>query len=325
MSHLKAWHWIAVAAVIVLAAAALWALQGRQAAHDAIPAEQQAVVGRALDWLRGQQNADGSYDAGFGHPAGVTCDAVLAVAAAGEDATGWVSESAGMSMTQYLTASAHEYAVDAASSGKLVVALSAAGLDPRNAGGDWVAHLQSFCDGSGTYDVGAVGQAWAILALAAAGEIIQPQAVDVLKAAQLETGAWASAFGVDNDTVAYAMQALMAAGEPHNSPAIQQALSFLHDQQNDDGGFPAIKPSEWGTDTNANSTANVIMALHAVGEDPTGQHWARPAGNPVSALVALQAEDGRIEYQPGTGEPLLSTVQAIPALMNCSLPFPAGR
>jgi hypothetical protein len=102
-------------------------------------------------------------------------------------------------------------------------------------------------------------------------------------------------------------------------------LAFFKEQQNEDGGFPAIKPSDWGTESNANSTANVIMALVAVGEKPTGERWTKAGGTPMKALLALQAADGRIEFQPGIGEPLLSTVQAIPALMNATLPLRARK
>jgi hypothetical protein len=41
----------------------------------------------------------------------------------------------------------------------------------------------------------------------------------------------------------------------------------------------------------------------------------------MTALLALQAADGRIEFQPGIGDPLLSTVQAIPALLDKTLPL----
>ncbi len=313
--------------LVVLAVAAVWACSERQPAgpQSAVPPEQRAAAEKALTWLRTQQRDDGSFDAGFGHPAGVTCDATLATVAAAEDPAAWSSGPGKPSMAEYLANSAHEYAVDAATTGKLIVALVASGHDATNFGRDWVGHLQSFNDGSGAYDPGSVGQAWAILALDAAGEEISTEAVDVLKSYQLETGAWASAFGPDNDTVSYVLQALVSAGEPPDSTAIRRALAFFQEQQNDDGGFPAIKPSEWGTDTNANSTANVIMALLAVGEDPTAPKWTKPGGNAMTALLALQADDGRIEFQPGVGEPLLSTVQAIPALLNKRLPLRMER
>lgn len=283
---------------------------------------ERAAATKALDWLRTQLQEDGSFNIGFGHPAGVTCDAVLAIAASGADPSSWRRAAGSASPVDYLANTAGEYAVDAATTAKLVVTIAAAGLNPRDFGReDWVARLQSFSDGKGTYDAGAVGQAWSILALKAAGERVPPEALDVLKSYQLETGAWNSAFGPDNDTVAYTVQALIAGGEPKSSPAIQRALDFFAGQQNDDGGFPAIKPSEWGTDTNANSTANVIMALLAVGERVSTGRWKKTGGDPMAALLKLQTADGKIEFQPGVGSPVMATVQSVPALLGKSLPF----
>jgi iron complex transport system substrate-binding protein len=289
-------------------------------------AQSSAEVQRALGWLRTQQLDDGSFNAGFGHPAGVTCDAVLAVAATGADPAAWRSAEGKPSLMDYLAANAAGYAVDAGSTAKLVVTVVAAGLDPRAwAGKDWVALLKTLQNQPGVFDPSSPGQAWAILALAAAGEIVPASAVTTLKAYQLETGAWPSAFGPDTDTVGYVLQALAAAGEPKDSPSIAKALEFLQSQQNDDGGFPAIKPSEWGTDTNANSTASVIMGLIAVGADPQARQWTRTGGSPLAAMLHLQASDGRIEFQPGTGSALMATVQAIPALMRKNLPFHVAR
>jgi hypothetical protein len=143
----------------------------------------------------------------------------------------------------------------------------------------------------------------------------------VLKSYKLETGAWNSAFGPDNDSVGYVLQALAAGGEPNNSATIQKALAFFETQQNEDGGFPAIKPSEWGTDTNANSTASVIMGLIAVGETPSGGRWSRLGNTPLSALLKLQTADGKIEFQPNVGSPVLATVQSIPAILGRPLPI----
>lgn len=287
--------------------------------------QENPAVSKALAWLRTQQQADGSFNAGFGHPAGVTCDVALAIAAAGGDPATWRAAEGQPSIMDYLAASANEYTVDVASTAKLIVTLVAAGRDPRQWNGqDLLARLKSFAQSEGVYDSSGAGQAWAVLALAAAGEK-QPAAVNALKAQQLESGAWLSAFGPDNDTTSFALQALIAGGEPKNSAAIQKALTFFESQQNDDGGFPAIKPSDWGTDTNANSTASVIMALAAVGEKPTAKRWSKAGGDPLKALSALQAADGRIEFQPGVGNPLLSTAQAIPALLGKTLPLRAKR
>jgi squalene cyclase len=280
------------------------------------------AAGKALEWLRSQQQEDGSLNIGFGHPAGVTCDVVLAIASRGGDPTTWRTAAGKPSLVDYLATTASEYATDAATTGKLIVTVSAAGLNAKGFGGkDWLALLQSFAKTAGSYDAGAVGQAWAILALKAAGEKVPAEAVTLLKSYQLENGAWNSAFGPDNDTVAIVLQALVAGGQAKDSTVIQKALAFFETQQNDDGGFPAIKPSEWGTDTNANSTANVVMALLAVGQDPTAEMWKKSGGDPMSALIRLQTSDGKIEFQPGVGSPVMATVQAIPALQGMTLPL----
>ncbi len=311
-----------VLVALLLAFVVMLAACATAAPTPAAYSQEKAAASTALGWLRAQLQDDGSFNVGFGHPAGVTCDAILAIAAADKDPAQWRAASSSPSMTDYLAATASEYAVDAATTGKLITTLVAAGQKPRDfAGVDWIARLNALAADGQTYDPGSVGQAWAILALKAAGEKIPSGAVSVLKGYQLETGAWASTFGVDNDTVSYVLQALVAGGEPANSQTVQKALAFLEGQQNDDGGFPAIKPSEWGTDSNANSTAAVIMALNALGQNPGSARWTRASGNPMQSLLALRSADGRIEFQPGVGDPLLSTVQAIPALYGASLPM----
>jgi hypothetical protein len=314
------------AGVLLITFLAMTGLAVGCAPKQAATSAEHVAASKALDWLRTQQQEDGSFDIGFGYPAGVTCDAVLAVAASSGDPATWRTAAGKPSSVDYLAAHASEYATDAATTGKLIVTIVAAGLKPRDfAGNDWMALLQSFSDSKGTYDVGAVGQAWAILALNAAGEKVPPEAVAVLRSYQLETGAWNSAFGPDNDTVGYVLQALAVGGEPKDSVTVQKALAFLETQQNADGGFPAIKPSEWGTDSNANSTAIVIMGLFAVGERPNSEKWSKSGNTPLSALLKLQAADGKIEFQPGVGSPVLATAQAVPAILSETLPIRAGR
>ena len=322
MSRNRSWLPKALTLTIVLLVIAAAGCAPKEAATSA----ERTAASKALNWLRTQQQEDGSFNIGFGHPAGVTCDAVLAIVANGDDPATWRTATGKPSVVDYLAATAGEYAMDAATTGKLIVTIAAAGLKPKDFGGkDWVALLQSFSDGKGTFDPGAVGQAWAILALKAAGETVPAEALTVLKSYQLDTGAWNSALGPDNDTVAYVLQALIAGGEPKSSAAIQKALAFFETQQNDDGGFPAIKPSEWGTDTNANSTAGVIMGLVAVGETPATGKWNKAGNNPMSALLKLQTPDGKVEFQPNVGSPVMATVQAIPAILSKALPLRPGK
>jgi len=287
-----------------------------------LPSPGVRAVNKAMPWLRAQQQTDGSFSAGFGHNAGSTCDAALAIVAAGGDPATWSSTEGDPSTTDYLIAHADEYATDASTTGKLIVALVACERDPYDVNGlNLVKRLQSYATTPGTYAAGTIGQAWAMLALNAVRQSMPAEALTTLKSHQLGTGAWDGGWGPDNDATCLALQALAAAGESASSPTVQQALSFLHTQQNDDGGFPSIKPSDWGTSTNANSTASVIMALMALGESPLGAGWTKGGANPFTALLALQSADGKIEYQPGIGSPLMATTATMLALLGTKLPL----
>ncbi len=297
---------------------ALWVGAGT----GVLPAEQ--PVRSALDWLPTQQGAEG----GFANP-GTTCDVVFALASAGHNPNTWRPTPLGPSVMDYLATNAAAYATGPAQTGKLIVAVVAAGLDPTDFGGlDLLAHLRSFGNGAGAYGAGAMDQAWALLALRAAGQEVTEAERAALRSYQQANGGWEGApgWGTDTNTTALAIQALLAAGEPRTSKAVQAARAHLLEQQNDDGGFPYTKPSPWGSDSDANSTAYVLQAILALGEDPTAEPWWRGAGyDPVAALLRFQAPSGAFEWQPGFGANLLATAQAIPALMGKTLPLPAGQ
>ena len=67
----------------------------------------------------------------------------------------------------------------------------------------------------------------------------------------------------------------------------------------------------------ANSTAIVVQALIAAGQDPTAQEWQ----NVYRSLLAFQTSNGGFSYQLDPLEDnLFATVQMLPALAK--LPFP---
>jgi len=273
------------------------------------------AAGEALDWLRTQQQSDG----GFGSP-GMTAQAVLALAAAGEDVDSW--RVGGRSPLDYLALHAQEYIATswdpASATALLVQAIVAGGGNPYDFGG---LDLVKMLPPSGTLGGGSWTLASCILARKA---LLQSAGLDVqaLKNAQLPDGGWeyASGWGADSNTTALAVQALVVAGEPLTSTAIISATEYLKSIQNDDGGFPYQKPSPWGTETDANSTAMVIQALIAAGQNPLGAEWTKAGGNPISALLSLQQTSGAFEWKAGFGDNLMATVQALPALMG--RPFP---
>jgi hypothetical protein len=279
----------------------------------------------ALAWMQAFQEEDGGFSNGFsaGSDYGTTVEVVLAVAAAGQDASLWQS-SAGLSPLDYVaTQIAGGEFENAGSLSKALLVAVATGQNPRDFGGkDLVSALISQQDaGTGVFGDTLFQHAYAVLALHNAGQAIPQNAVTALTSQFTDDGAWALFGGktpgtADTNTTAVIMQALVAAGE---GDAAAGALPYLHRMQNDDGGFPYQKPSDWGTDTDANSTAVVLQALTAL-EEPMG-NWASSGTDPLGALLALwDAESGAYFWQ--TAVPyanMLATAQAVQAAEGMSL------
>jgi hypothetical protein len=312
-------HRVLLVAVLLVAAIAPAGIAGAAGPY------RDAALG-ALAWVATQQLPDGSFP-GFG--AGSTADAVFAICAVGGDPNGFLRD--GHSPISFLGAHASEIAKNAGSAGKTILAAVCAGKDPRAFGGvDLIAALeQAYDPATGRYGSDLAGHAFALLALASVGRPIPEAAIVWLRQAQTPEGGWswsgdASPGSADTNSTALAIQALVEAGVPSGDASIQRALAYLHTQQNDDGGFPYQKPSPWGTDTDANSTAYVVQALVAAGEDPEGPAWTRQGKTPLSALLSLQLPSGALQWQAAVpGENALATYQAIVALML--RPFPLAR
>jgi hypothetical protein len=156
------------------------------------------------------------------------------------------------------------------------------------------------------------------LALHNAGVELPQNAVDLLLETQTSDGSWPMNVGdsVDTNTTALAAQALVAAGETETA---QRALSYYRAMQNADGGFPWQKPSDFGTETDANSTAVVVQALTAL-EAPMSE-WETEGGTPLDALTALQeGGSGGYQWQAAVPGPnVLATAQAVQALSGMNL------
>lgn len=278
----------------------------------ALPTLAAADLQAAVAWLREQVQADGGVSDGFseGSSVGATVDVVLAAAAVGEDVSTWATPSP----LDFLATQAST-AAGTGTLAKLTLAAVATGQDPTNFGGvDLVAGINAaYDDATGRFEGLVTDHAFAMLALKNAGVAIPEGAAQALIDLQAEDGGWSfdGASQSDTNTTALAIQALVAADA--DDAVIAKALDFLKTQQNEDGGFPYQKPSDYGTDTDANSTAWVIQALIAAGEDLAD--W----NNPQEALAALQTESGAFQWQAAVpGENLLATAQAVPALAGYS-------
>jgi hypothetical protein len=283
----------------------------------------------ALDYLKSQQNADGGFGSGFSPDStvGSTSDVLLAIVAAGGDPASFDRD--GNTPLTYLGTNAASVTTSG-DLAKLILATIAAGENPRQVGGvDSVAKLENTIGADGKIGTEAdtfVSHTLAILALKSAQRPIPAAAVDYTRNAQQEDGSWAwdgsAGTAGDTNSTAFAVQALVAA-EGAGSDAVTQALDYYAGIQNDDGGWPYQNPSEYGTATDANSTAVTIQAIIAAGQDPAGADWTTEAGNtPVAALEALQNESGAFAWQAAMPDDnLLATIQALPALAGKAFPF----
>jgi hypothetical protein len=299
-------------------------------------ADQPRAVKRAAYWMvREFQNDDGGY-ASFSTGANqaestiaATLDAVLALSAAGYPAGALFPGEQG-SPLGYL--SDHSEAVIAfaaengGQAGKVVMALTAAAVDPRAfAGHDFLSDLQVHYEPSGAYGVAdPYKQAVAMLGVAAAGQDVPAAAVTWLEDLQAADGSWDDGFGTTRsaDATAFAIMALLAAGRPAGSPSIAAAVAFLAETQLADG---------WeygpGLGANPNSTALVIQALSALGEvwyEFNGD-WVVNGQSPLAALLVFQSASGAFQSDFGQGpfDDFYATVQAIPAAAGRPFPLPA--
>ncbi len=119
----------------------------------------------------------------------------------------------------------------------------------------------------------------------------------------------------DVDDTGAALQALADAGA-HNRGMLGAAASYLMRSQNLDGGFP----QQYGSESNAQSTAWAIQGLIAAGYNPNAVR-RRGSRSPVGYLESLRGPDGSIRYsRTGAQTPVWVTAQALIALAGRTFP-----
>jgi hypothetical protein len=302
-----------------------------QAQTDPIPG--------AVAYLQANQQADGGITgfSGTSDP-DTTARAVLGLAANGLAVDALLSAD-GLSPLDYLQAQAASYTHDEngllypGRAGLWLAAMAVgAGIPAQPGNLSLLDELEAtFHWSTGDYSTAASGgyasgaasdlsQAWALLGLSLAGQPVPVEAAGYLLGTQAPDGSWGS---MDPDTTALAVIALLATGHTQpTDPAVTNALIFFHRTQLANGGW---RPS-WDTDPlNADSTAWILQALYAAGEDLST--WAATEGDPLSALAGLQKPDGSLG---GTYANTYSTAEALLGLagrplMEAALPLQPNR
>ncbi len=131
--------------------------------------------------------------------------------------------------------------------------------------------------------------------------------------------------GADTNSTAFAIQALASTS---NTAPISSALAFLAAAQTTVGAQVGGFPWFTGGDPDPNSTALVIQAILAAGQDPAGGVWSVGGQSPVSVLPTWQITTPSTDagslyaaWQPGVPS-LLATYQGLWGLTLTAFPFP---
>lgn len=218
--------------------------------------------------------------------------------------------------------------------GKVVLAVSASGGDPRTFGGvDLVHKLRSSLGPDGRFGTAAVlDDALAALALRSAGMAVPASASSWLVTAQCPDGGWAydqpynsatddadcydgtqsDVFPADSNTTSYVVQALEAA---HVTGWTADPFAFFHTVRDPVHGGWSYSSAFLSTD--ANSTSLVLQAYDAAGKPipPGGLRALRNLQHTGCGAFAY-AWDGSALGDPDVG----ATIGAVPALVGKAFP-----
>jgi hypothetical protein len=308
-----------------------------------------SVTERGVAFLRSAQQVDGSFDAGFTfdgvtYPASdfATSESVLAIAEQAQTGTVWNTAQALQAVRSATNATGANplafvdaEATPSMSAGKaakfayLVAAplgLDARRFDPAGDGGavDLIARIDAGRLANGAYAAGAINATnFAVLAKAALGLPVDADTVTYLRGAQQPNGGWSfsgspTGTGVENDTTARTIQALIAAGVPANDTAVRRGVAFLASQQAADGGFGSTD----GSVDRVASSALVSIALEAAGWSPATACWrdtvlparrGEPYVAPTTFMVGQQLADGSFTSPFGAE---YTTAQAVQGLLR---------
>lgn len=198
---------------------------------------------------------------------------------------------------------------------RVILALTAIGKDVTNVGGHNLLKGLDNMDYVQTQDIN--GPIFTLIALDShnyptMGDVTREKLIQVILDAQLNDGGWdLSADKADPDMTAMAIQALAPYYKTNETvkAAVDKALEALSALQRSDGGF-----GSWGT-VNSESCAQVIVALTALGIDPTADSRFVKNGHTVlDALAGFYVTGGGFRHTAGGERNDMATEQGYYAL-----------
>lgn len=292
------WRAPAVASALLLALALATALPAGARAADA---------DRAATWLSAAQNGDGGWGASAEDEsaADITAWAMLGLAAAGRNPYD-VRSVSGRDPVSYLRANLDQVR-SPGDLARTILALHAAGANPRNFGGrDLVAALAKKRRSNGSYENWPGSTAFAVLAMRVGGGGGIQSSISWLTRAQNRDGGWGDT--ADSASTADGTGAVLQALP--NADAAKAGLRYLRDHQHSDGGFAL-----GGGGVNSQSTAWAAQGMIATGAS---------AGKALEYLTARQEPDGHFRYSASSDQtPVWVTGQALAAAAGEAYPVEA--
>ena len=198
---------------------------------------------------------------------------------------------------------------------RVILALTAIGKDVTNVGGHNL--LKGLDNMDYVQTQGINGPIFTLIALDShnyptMGDVTREKLIQVILAAQLADGGWdLSADKADPDMTAMAIQALAPYYKTNEAvkAAVDKALEALSTLQRPDGGF-----GSWGT-INSESCAQVIVALTALGIDPTADsRFVKNGLTVLDALVGFYVTGGGFRHTAGGDLDGMATEQGYYAL-----------
>lgn len=204
---------------------------------------------------------------------------------------------------------------------RVILALTAMGKDVTDVDGHDL--LQGLTDMAYLTKQGINGPVWALIAFDSgkyeipaapegAEQVTREKLIAYILSAQLEDGGWALSGDIgDPDMTAMALQALAPyySGNEAVKVAVDAALALLSEAQQKDGGY-----GSWNT-ANAESSAQVIAALTALGIDPnTDVRFIKNGRSAVDALCDYYVEGGGFCHLPSGDRDGMATEQGYYAL-----------
>ena len=200
---------------------------------------------------------------------------------------------------------------------RVILALTAIGKDVTNVGGHNL--LKGLDNMDYVQTQGINGPIFTLIALDShnyptSGDVTREKLIQVILDAQLTDGGWAlSGTKADPDMTAMAIQALAPYYKTNETvkAAVDKALEALSALQRNDGGF-----GSWGT-VNSESCAQVIVALTALGIDPTtDSRFIKNGLTVLDALAGFYVNGGGFRHTAGGDLDGMATEQGYYALAS---------